>query len=409
MNPMGNKYAKAPAQRPAPIDPELLEASAGEALERVRDAGDRATALVEGWTERNNAVALAAVADAPDIAGPVRKAARRALATLRSRGINVPERRPGPAATAPADALAPSATEAAWFLPGDQSGVAVYTIGTRAVGERWKVVDVQLHEAAGIIDLSVGEAPDSNIRDSHKRARQGRGFEPVAVPVEWARWRVARARERNAASGLVPPLGFDVAAPLLASAPQAEPAHPIDAAGLAVPAAELETRAGQSGSLHNEPEFAQWLPEIQFVQELLGKVGERLGPTEEERTQDKITAAFESEIASATDRFFTPDVRERLAARMKDCALSVLARAGRERALDVLATAEAARRAGLITSPPSDIPFLRAFFQKALAVVASSSGGKISVPVRGPEPAPDQAAPEGGGEGEPAQPQGAGT
>jgi len=66
---------------------------------------------------------------------------------------------------------------------------------------------------------------------------------------------------------------------------------------------------------------------------------------------------------------------------MKDVAVSVLATEGRDRAALVMATAAATMSAGLITSPPHEVPFLRAFFQKALAMVAAQSGGQLSIPV----------------------------
>jgi hypothetical protein len=74
-------------------------------------------------------------------------------------------------------------------------------------------------------------------------------------------------------------------------------------------------------------------------------------------------------------------VRSGLAAALKDAAISMLARVGRERASDVLAVAKAVNEAGLITNPPHEVPFLRAFFQKAIAILAAQAGGQISIPM----------------------------
>ena len=63
-------------------------------------------------------------------------------------------------------------------------------------------------------------------------------------------------------------------------------------------------------------------------------------------------------------------------------------RKGDDRALDVLATARAVKEAGLITSPPREIPFLVAFFQKGLAALARLGGGQLRVPVAQPPAAP---------------------
>ena len=146
------------------------------------------------------------------------------------------------------------------------------------------------------------------------------------------------------ASGLIMPLGCDTSANLLRPVPESQPTHPIEREELKVDDDQISARLAGSGALHNDPEFRGWLPEVQFVNELLQKIGEKIGP-DPEKEQDKITAVFGEEITAATDRFFTPDVRERLAERMRDAAISVYARAGRDRALDVLATAEAATRA----------------------------------------------------------------
>ena len=65
------------------------------------------------------------------------------------------------------------------------------------------------------------------------------------------------------------------------------------------------------------------------------------------------------------------------------------ARKGDERALDVLAVARAVKEAGLITAPPREIPFLTAFFQKALGALARMGGGQLRIPVpQGAAPAP---------------------
>jgi hypothetical protein len=66
----------------------------------------------------------------------------------------------------------------------------------------------------------------------------------------------------------------------------------------------------------------------------------------------------------------------------------------------VLAVVEAVKRAGLITSPPSEVPFLTAFFRKALSYVWSrleamqrenARQAAQAQPVRGPLVAPPEA------------------
>lgn len=367
------------------IDATLLEASATEALAALQSAGDKADALLEAWAKKPNLEALNAVAGSET---GHRKAARRALAVLKSRGLKVPERKAAPVAGTPA-----TLSWEAWFLPPDPAGVSMITIGSHSTGERWNVVDVRIHEVAGLIEVSPGEATGSSIREAFKRTKAGRGMAPTPVPVAWARWRVAEALKKNPKSGLVVPMGTESARPMLEPVPEQAPDGPLG--DLAVDEGEIDPRAKASGTLHNEPEFRGWLPDPQTMQEMLGKVGERLGTDPSQVPAEKVNEIFEQEMAAATDRFFTPDVRQVIGERMRDCAISVLVRASKERALDVLATAEACKRAGLITSPPSDIPFLKAFFQKGLAVLASSAGGKISVPVSQVAPAAEPTAPAG--------------
>jgi len=391
---MGTKKTKTGGsdKRAPAFEPRLLGAGAAEALSALEEVGDKAADLIEGWLRADNAAAIVAVAHSDAAPAAARKAARRGLGVLKSRGVALPENKP--AVTPALGALGPSFE--AWFVPPDQSGIATYTIGASSPGHRYQIADIRIHESAGVIEMNVGEATRGSIRDSFRKMEQSVGHAPAPVPVDWARWRIAQGRKRNASSGLVMPLGFDTAANLLEPVPQAEPTHPIEVAALVVSDEDIEKRVPASAHMHNDPEFRAWLPEIQHVQDLLNKVGERIAP-DPDQAGERLNAIFEEEIKSATDRFFTPEVRALVAARMRDAAVSFLAREGRERALDVLAVAEAAKRCGLITSPPSDVPFLRSFFQKALAVVASSSGGKLNIPVpakAGPDPSRVVAPPE---------------
>jgi hypothetical protein len=83
---------------------------------------------------------------------------------------------------------------------------------------------------------------------------------------------------------------------------------------------------------------------------------------------------------------------------MRDAAISVRARLGDRRASEVLGVARAVREAGLITSPPREIPFLTVFFQKALSLMMQQANGQLRIPMRmgarAPQPLP-QPPPEG--------------
>src|SRR5262249_35168191 len=101
-------------------------------------------------------------------------------------------------------------------------------------------------------------------------------------------------------------------------------------------------------------------------------------------------------LDSATDRFFIVEARERMATLMKDAAVSLLARRGRELAAYVMAVADAVRSAGLITHPPHELRFLGAFFQKALGFIAWKNGGQLPIPMGADEGAAETLAGEGG-------------
>jgi hypothetical protein len=227
----------------------------------------------------------------------------------------------------------------------------------------------------------------SQLKSSFEDTAKRLGYAPVAVPLDWARARFAAAKLGNAKSGAVLPLGHDSHAELFGPVPDKTPPHPIDAASLELPPDDAAVRA--SAALHGEPEFAAWLPQGEAVQQLLLDIGQKIAAAGPEPAQTAVDVIIGQALDAATDRFFDPAIREALAARIKDAAISVLNRSGKGRATEVMVVARAIVAAGLITSPPHEIPFLRGFFQKALAILAERSGGQLSVPVPvGPGGAP---------------------
>jgi hypothetical protein len=44
---------------------------------------------------------------------------------------------------------------------------------------------------------------------------------------------------------------------------------------------------------------------------------------------------------------------------------------------------KAIAKCGLVTDPPRDVPFLKAFFDKAIAMLIAQNGGRIRIPVSG--------------------------
>jgi hypothetical protein len=229
----------------------------------------------------------------------------------------------------------------------------------------------------------------TDLKDSFQRASRG-AYRAVNVPVEYARYRIASARQRQKERGLAETLGFANGEALLAGAPS-EVEHPFDAEGLELADEDVKELAAKSGLLHQLAEFASWLPDKAAVDELLAKVGETLTPGEPP-DQAKFEASLKEQVLAATDRYFTPERRAQLVLSMKDSAISVLAREGETRALDVVATMKAVEQAGLITDPPRDVPFLRAFFEKAIAVLLAQGNGQLRVPIPRPAGAASDAA-----------------
>ena len=156
--------------------------------------------------------------------------------------------------------------------------------------------------------------------------------------------------------------------------------HPFDAEGLELGDDDVKELAARSVTLHSLPEFQGWFPPQQAVEELLAKVGETLTPGEEPPAE-LIQQRVEAEIRASTDRFFTPERRTDLVNNMKDSAISVLAREGEVQALSLVATMKCIDRCGLITDPPHEVPFLRAFFDKAIAVLLRQGGGRLRIPI----------------------------
>ncbi|MCU0686231.1 MAG: hypothetical protein MUF34_28965 [Polyangiaceae bacterium] len=363
---------------------EQLAASDGGALATVASLGaDEQADLIDAWVARGNAAAVAAVAREDEAPSPARKAARRALNVLKARGVTIPER----TAQVRPFAQAAGSTLEAQFSPPDPTGTGLVSFLTKTPGRDTRVVDVLVREGAGIAEIREGMTSGSRLREWAQENKRRVGFASVPVPLEWARWRVAVARAQNAQSGLLLPLNVDQFDDLFGPAPTAAPPHPVLGLGLEVDEVAIARALPDSESLHNEPEYVGFLPDRGAVSGLMSKLGEALASRQGVETpQDGFASVLRDEVAAATDRFFTPEVRQRVAERMLDGALSLYHRVGPMRAKDALAVRDAVLRAGLVTEPPREIAFLRFFFDKAVMLMASRSGGQLRVPV--PQTAP---------------------
>ncbi len=353
-----------------------LTVGADGALSALSRFPEKGVQLVEAWVKNNNAAAVAEAADTA--AGPVRKAARRGLSVLRSRGVEVPEK--GRVASLAAKSE-PETTEA-WMLAPDTSGSVLLVIATRSRTSRYKAAFFFVHDEQGVLRVEVAELSHSGLKKSIAKVLPSARYKAVSVPVEWARYRIAQAKIAHAATGRPLPLGVDSADGLLQPVPAQAPDHPFDAEGLELSEDDAKDLGMDSAKLHSLPEFAGWFPPGPAVDEMLTKLGENMEVAPgEEPDAAKVQAALEAEIKAAADRYFSPQVREALVRAMKDSVVSVLARDGEQTALEVVATMGCIERRGLITDPPHEVGFLKAFFDKAVSYLLARGGGSLRIPV----------------------------
>ncbi|HEX6766603.1 MAG TPA: hypothetical protein VF103_14015, partial [Polyangiaceae bacterium] len=293
-----------------------------------------------------------------------------------ARGVAIPER----ARVASVGGAKEQVIEEAWLIAPDTQGTSVVTIASRTTTSRSRVAFLFLNPAVGVVRVNNAEISQSQLKDSLAQTAPGGSYKPVSVPVAWARQRIAEARRAQKERKMPEPLGMASAESLLEPAPKSDQPHPLDQEKLEVSDADVKELSEKSANLHNVPEFGSWLPTRNAVDEMLQKLGETLKP-DQETDPKELQERLGEEVGAATDRYFSPERRTDLLALMKDSALSVLAREGKARARDVVATMRAIERCGLITDPPRDVPFLRAYFDKAIAVLASQNNGQLRIPV----------------------------
>lgn len=358
------------------FDPQTVQASRESALSALSASGERASQLIDAWVRAGNVDAVQAAADGAS--GALRKAARRGLNVLSSRGIRA--QKSGHVAVLGRDERDRENVTEAWLVPPDAGGNSLVVLASRSAAKRAESGFFYLHDQVGIHGAQVGTLSGTALKDSLRRAASA-GCEPVQISPEYARQLVAQAREKLRASGMPEPLGMTSAKGLLEPVPAQPLPHPLDSEGLEIADEDAKELAQKSAELHMLREFRGWVPERAAVEEMLADVGEKLP---EGATQEVIEGLLKDAVEAATDRYFGPERRAVLVNRLRDCALSVLATSGETRALELVATMKRVEQAGLITDPPREVPFLRAFFDKALAMLAAQNGGRIQIPRRGP-------------------------
>jgi hypothetical protein len=356
-----NKEVDTPA-----FDPAWLEADSAGARGAVDQAGERGADLVAAWIARKNAAAVLEIAMDDAAPASARKAARRGINVLKSRGVPIPDRPRSRVATPAGDVFE------AWFRPPDGAGTSAFTLGSRSPQGRYKLVDVIMKDGVGLVSIAAMQMSRSQLRDTFDGIAQRFGHPPAPVPMDWARARIAAARKDNEKHGTPVPLGFEANRDLLGDGPASSPPHPIEGSNLpAVPRAEALDR---SAKLHAEPELRGWLPTPPAIQAMLNEVARQVR-AEDAAEPGLAQRKVQSVIEKATDTFFTRDERLGLGLRMKDAAVSMAARGARDRAADLLATAHAI---GALEGDgePHAVPFLRAFFEKAFGLATARAAAQ---------------------------------
>jgi hypothetical protein len=268
----------------------------------------------------------------------------------------------------------------AWLLAPDTAFNVLLVLAARSATGRYSATMVFLNDAFGVLRVDTNEYSQSGLKKAMGSVLPGGRLKPVEVPPEWARYRVKRALDQQRARGAVLPLGLTTAGELLNPVPDVEVAHPFDAEGLEVSLEDSRAMSQASGALHRLPEFQGWIPPKRAIDEMLVEVGKTLTPGETP-DQEKLQETLRAHVTAATDRYFSPAARAELVSAMKDSALSILAREGEGTALEVVAAMNSIEHAGLITDPPSEIPFLTMFFDKAIAVLLSQGKGSLRIPM----------------------------
>jgi len=259
--------------------------------------------------------------------------------------------------------------------------VGIIGICESRAGAAGRACIVYLSEQQGVFRVENLTATPQKLKAQMAKVLTGAGYTPVAVPAEWARYRVAKARAVHTTSGAPEPLGFMSASPLLEPVPTEAPEHPFAEEGLVLAPEDAQELAKDSGALHHLPEFRSWLPSQAAVRELLAAVGARI-PAGEQADNEAVGQMLREEMLAATDRFFTPEVRTALVGRMQDAGFSVFQREGESAALKIAATIVVVESCGLTENTPQSVPFLRAFFEKAISYMMAQTGGKLDIPVR---------------------------
>ncbi len=164
---------------------------------------EAAAELAEAWAEAPEGCAALVAVDEAELAKSGRKALRRALHRLRSRGVELPERAAAPVVAT----LAPVEDELSEGLVSRLDGRGsrlVYLLAPDPAGGA-RVFEMVLDEERGIVDFDVYTSTRGRARRLLRELSQREGLQATPAPAESVRALVQRIADRQPASQPLPP------------------------------------------------------------------------------------------------------------------------------------------------------------------------------------------------------------
>jgi hypothetical protein len=299
---------------------------------------------IPGLLAAKDAAALAALEDHAD--KQVRKAARKAVHTLRSRGVAIPAAGAARSwAAGSLEHLRGDLREAALVDAETSPGLVRFMIASPQAGERGYLWVAALTGRDQVADFAAYVQSDG--QRTRLLREWGDNFQGRSVPPEWARARIRWAREHTLSSGYSVPVQLDDMLVHLGPAPQERP--PSFLAGTL--AAEFRGARDNVEPPLIAARVFSW-PPLFDVEPLLKKVNEahpdmNQDTPEAERYDALMTAARGDEQLRAA-------LRAQVANLLEDAAAQPLAGGGDERAGELLALAGELRGA----DEPETLPWI---------------------------------------------------
>jgi hypothetical protein len=294
----------------------------------------------------------------------VAKEGKRALWTLRARGISVPELPRAPAVAPPPAAEPPLPCYASTV---DGHGERAVWISRNVPGKGIEVAQAVVSDVKGLLELHVGLLGRKEYRTFAKDIlERGRGMGVAEIDREAAKAIVAAARALNDTAGTPPPEGAD------AWMARTGPAAPLaDPAARFAPLPDEEERAALEASsrLHELPLLRGWLADEEALRALAAKLDEiAVSPLYIDERQRAEAGA--RAIADATAACFDEAGRRRWAARLFTVA-DHLDHAGDASHARLAAASARALLAGVDVAR---IPFARLLVEKAFPPADLAAG-----------------------------------